>query len=77
MDRLKLNPGLLRNPNQFSDHLYSYRVKEHFLFCTLLDNQIFVLTIQHTSMDIRQRLLVYEPTLLEEARMLHEQIKLL
>src|SRR5688572_18730405 len=68
LDRLRENPGLLRTKEAISPHFSLYRVREHFLVCTMSAGRIYVLTIKHGSMDLLRRLAELEPQLLQEAQ---------
>ncbi|NOQ37080.1 MAG: hypothetical protein GQ569_14505 [Methylococcaceae bacterium] len=69
-------PQLLKQKTNISDFFSFYRVRQHFLICTQIDNSIFVLSIKHVSMDIPNRIAELEPTLLLETQQLHKTLKL-
>lgn len=69
-------PQLLKAKKNISDFFSFYRVRQHFLICTEMDDCVFVLTIKHVSMDIPNRIAELEPTLLQETRQLHETLRL-
>ena len=71
---LQENPDLLRNKSDISTRFQFYRVREHFLVCTRLKNVLFVLTIKHGQMDLPIRLGELEPTLVQEANLLHQRL---
>ena len=75
LKRLLENPNLLRTEPRLHDFLYFYRVNKHWLVCDLQPNAIFVLTVMHFRMDITERLIELEPTLMLEVRMLHAQLE--
>jgi hypothetical protein len=52
-------------------HNQWYRVNQHYLICTVIEPVIYVVTIQHGSMDIPSRLLELEPTLQREVEIMH------
>jgi toxin ParE1/3/4 len=70
--RLCENTNLLRIKPEFSRHLRFYRVRRHFLVCSLVGANIYVLTVRHGSLDLPNRLAELEPGLLEEADLLHK-----
>jgi plasmid stabilization system protein ParE len=69
--RLQENPNLLRSKPNFSEHFSFYRAREHFLICTFLEQNIYVLAIRHGGMDLPHRVAELEPLLLDEAAILH------
>ena len=74
LDRLGENPEILRLEPDIVPGLFFYRVKKHFLVCDYQGKAVIVLTVIHTSMDLRARLLELEPRLVAESQFL--QIKL-
>jgi plasmid stabilization system protein ParE len=70
---LKNNSSLLRTRPDLSLHFQLYRVQSHVLVCVVKDKNVFILTISHSSMDIRTRLLELEPHLLSEAAALYKK----
>lgn len=75
LDRLQENPGILRLEPDFASDLYFYRVKKHFLVCDHQGESVIVLTVIHTSMDLRARLLELEPRLIAEAKFLQGKLR--
>ncbi len=71
---LQENPDLLRHKSDISTHFKFYRVREHFLVCTKLKDVLYVLTIKHGQMDLPTRLGELEPTLVQEADLLHQRL---
>ena len=71
---LQENPDLLRQKSDISTQFKFYRVREHFLVCTRLKDVLFVLTIKHGQMDLPTRLRELEPTLAQEADLLHQRL---
>jgi toxin ParE1/3/4 len=71
INRLRENPGLLRTKPEFSQHLRFHRVERHFLICSLVENNIYLLAVKHGNLDLPSRLAELEPTLLEETELLH------
>ena len=72
LNQLRERPGLLRTKPEFSPHFRFYRVKRHFLVCSLVENNIYLLTVKHGSLDLPNRLAELEPTLLQEVDLLHK-----
>ncbi len=72
---LQENAGLLQDFEEFSGKLKYYRVKNHFLICTEVDNRLIVLTVKHVQMDIISLLSQLEPTLVMEVELLIQQLK--
>jgi len=70
LNLLRENPGLLRTPPKFPKTFTFYRVKQHFLVCSVIDEAVFVLTLKHGAMDLPARLGELEPSLLEESKIL-------
>jgi toxin ParE1/3/4 len=71
--RLKAHPDLLRDIPTFSEYLQFYRVERHFLVCSLVGENIYLLTVKHGSMDLPERIAELEPQLVREAVILHEE----
>ncbi len=71
LEMLAAHPDLLRDIPELSGVLKWYRVNQHYLICTVIDTVIYVVTIQHGSMDIPNRLLKLEPTLQREVEIMH------
>jgi len=71
---LQENPDLLRHKSDISTQFKFYRVREHFLVCTRLEKFLYVLTIKHGQLDLPSRLEQLEPTLLQEADLLHQRL---
>ena len=71
---LQEKPDLLRKHSQVSPHFNFYRIREHFIVCTKLKNFLLVLTIKHCQMDLPSRISEIEPSLLEEANLLHQKL---
>jgi toxin ParE1/3/4 len=72
LNRLRASPDLLRVKPEFSPHLYFHRVRRHFLVCSLLEGNIYILTVKHGSLDLPKRLAELEPQLSEEVNLLHK-----
>jgi hypothetical protein len=47
-------------------------VRRHFLVCSLVGSNIYVLAVKHGSLDLPKRLAELQPQLLEEAHLLHK-----
>lgn len=71
---LQESPDLLRHKSDISTHFKFYRVREHYLVCTVLKSFLLVLTIKHGQMDLPNRLAKLEPTLAQEAELLHQRL---
>ena len=72
LHRLQQNPALLRTKPQFSRHLLFYRVRRHYLVCSLVEDSVYLVAVKHGSLDLPNRLAELEPTLLEETDLLHK-----
>ena|ERR1051326_957884 len=72
LNRLRESPNLLRGKPEFSRHLRFYRVHRHFLVCSMIGQNIYVLAVKHGSLDLPRRLAELEPRLLEETELLHK-----
>lgn len=72
LNRLREEPNLLRTKPEFSRHFRFYRVHRHFLVCSLVENNIYVLGVKHGSLDLPNRLAELEANLLREADLLHK-----
>jgi plasmid stabilization system protein ParE len=71
LEMLAARPDLLRDIPELSGALKRYRVNQHYLICVVIEPVLYVVTIQHGSMDIPNRLLELEPTLQREVEVLH------
>ena len=71
---LKENPNLLRSNTEVSTVFSLYRVREHYLVCSLQNKNIIVLTVKSGSIDLPSRLFELEPTLKKEAEFLFTQL---
>ena len=72
LKRLRENPSLLRMKSEFSRNFRFYRVRRHYLVCSLVEGNIYLLAVKHGSLDLPSRLAELEPTLLEETDLLHK-----
>lgn len=72
---LQEKPDLLGHDSNISTPFKFYRVREHFLICTELEGVLVILTIKHGQMDLPSRILELEPTLLQEADLLHQRLE--
>jgi plasmid stabilization system protein ParE len=72
LDRLRKNPDLLKSKEDISERFKFYRLKRHLLICTQREQRIYVLAVRHGAMDLPTRVAELEPTLIEEAEMLHQ-----
>lgn len=75
LKRIEANPELLRKEEGFHEFLRFYRVNKHVLVCDLGADEIIVLTVFHSSMDIPSRLVELEPTLATEVEFLHQKLR--
>jgi toxin ParE1/3/4 len=75
LDRLRENPGLLRLEPDFAPGLFFYRARKHVLVCDVQGQNLTVLTVIHTSMDLPARLAELEPRLTVEAQLLHKKLR--
>lgn len=76
LDEITAYPSLMRTPEDIPKNLKLYRVREHFLVCMFLKNNIYLLTVQHASMDLPNRLRDLMPNLISEVAFLHQKLKL-
>jgi toxin ParE1/3/4 len=72
LNRLRENPSLLRVKRDFSNHSLFYRVARHFLVCSVIEDNVYLVTVKHGSLDLPNRLAELEPTLKEETDLLHK-----
>ena len=75
LGRLRENPQLLRTSAGVSDSLCFYRVRQHFVVCSLIEDRVVVLTVKHGAMDLPSRIAELEPQLKTEAEMMHRRFK--
>lgn len=73
-DLLQASPQLLRAQDGFAEWLCFYRVQRHWLICTMLAGDIYVLAVRHGAMDLPNRLSELEPSLAQEAEILYKRI---
>jgi toxin ParE1/3/4 len=71
---LQEKPDLLHQKPHISTHFKFYRVREHFLICVELKDFLLVLTIKHGQMDLPVQIAELEPTLVQEADLLHQRL---
>ncbi len=74
LQRLRQNPSLLRIKPEFSQHFRFFRVRRHYLVCSRVEDNIYLVTVKHGSLDLPNRLAELEPTLLEETDLLHKTL---
>jgi len=72
LKRLRACPNLLRIKPEFSRHFRFFRVRRHFLICSLVGDNIYLLAVRHAGTDLPNRLAELEPNLLEETDLLHK-----
>jgi plasmid stabilization system protein ParE len=75
INRIRSDPSLLRVESDISSTYLLYRVHKYWLICDIVDDTVFVITIRHTSMDVRTRLNELQPVLTSEVRMLRSRIR--
>ena len=68
---LQENEGLLKPNKNISSRFVVYPAQRHYLICDIIKDSICVLTIQHTSMNLLERLKKLEPTLDDEVKILY------
>ena len=71
---LESYPNLLTPKPQISKHFLAYQSGSHWLVCDKTDQDIFVLTVQHVSINLFESLDELEPTLKKEMEVLHREI---
>lgn len=74
LELLKEQSGLLRAKPDVSESFVFYRVRRHFLVCALGGQNVFVLAVFHGSMDLPDRISELEPSLQQEADILHRAL---
>lgn len=67
-------PDILRD-RPYSKQLQFYTVEKHTLVFTSLNDNVYVLTVKHSRMNIEERIKVLEPTLLQEAEIMYKRLK--
>lgn len=72
LNLLRENPVLLQSKPEISDSLCFYRVRQHQLVFAVFDESLFLLTVKHGAMDLPNRIAELEPSLTEEAELLHQ-----
>lgn len=75
LQRLAENPGLLCPKSELSNAFLLYPVREHYLVCSIIDQNIYVLTVKHGSVDLPKRLKELQPLLVKEAEFLQRKLK--
>jgi len=75
LNQIKGDPELLKIEPDFHQSLYFYRVKKHLLVCDYLQNNVVVLTVINTVMDIPERLTELQTTFALEVEILRERLK--
>ena len=73
--RIEESPDLLRAEPEIAPCLRFHRVGKHFFVCTVIDETIYLLTVIHCAMDLPARVGELQPTLHEEAELLHRRLK--
>lgn len=75
LNQIKGDPELLKIEPDFHQSLYFYRFKKHLLVCDYLQNNVVVLTVINTVMDIPERLTELQTTFALEVEILRERLK--
>ena len=70
---LQEQPSLLRDKDEISQRFSFYRVERHFLVGTLIEDNIYIVTVLHGSRDLPNLVAELEPQLIEEAELLHRR----
>jgi len=71
---LESYPNVISKKSQISKHFLAYQSGNHLLICDKTDRDVFVLTIQHVSLNLFENLNDLEPTLKSEMEILHREI---
>jgi len=71
---IRSSPEILHARQEFSGRLLFYYVGKHWLVCDVIDDDVYVLTVKHGSMDLPARVAELEPQLVREAELLHRRI---
>jgi plasmid stabilization system protein ParE len=74
MDSIRVSPGLLRARPEVSGRLLFHRVDQHWMICDRIEGAVYVLAIMHAAMNMHERIALLEPTLINEAELLHRSI---
>ena len=69
------NPKILVKRPLISSRFFAYPINKHWLICEVLEDQIFALTLLHSSLNMLERLQKFEPTLEEEIKVLSQHLK--
>lgn len=75
LQTLAQNPDLLRQNSFVSQVFFLYRVRQHYLVCSIFEQDIILLTVKSGNLDLPIRLAELEPTLNQEAEFLYSQVK--
>lgn len=67
-------PKLLKK-KEYSKHFSFYTVREHLLVCAIIEDVIYVLMVKYGGMDMVTMLAELEPTLLQEAQVIHTRMR--
>jgi plasmid stabilization system protein ParE len=71
---IKEQPKLLVLKKDTSKFFQFYPIRNNYLICTRVKDIVIVLTIKHCQMDLRERLNELEPSLQQEAELLHKKL---
>lgn len=73
-EHLKSSPDLLHSKHELSGRLLFYRVEKHWLVCDIIGEDIYVMTIKHSIMDLPNRIAELEPQLIKEVELMHRRL---
>jgi len=71
---IKEYPEILKD-RPFAQYAKFYFVGKHTLVFAVLDNTIYVLTVKYGGMDIENIINRFEPTLMQEAEIMHKRLR--
>ena len=67
-------PNILRE-KPFAEHTRFFKIREHMLVFSMLDDILYLLTVKYGAMDIENIITRLEPTLVREAEIMHMRLK--
>ncbi len=67
-------PDLLQTKTQISQYLKFYATGKHILVFEKINDEIYLITVKHTAMDLDSRMPELEPVLKEEVRALRARL---
>ena len=74
LNLLQENSEILVHRPSISNRFLTHPVNNHWLICEVIGDQIFGLTLLHSSLNVLERLQKYEPSLEKEAQALFNQL---